>query len=465
MPTLEFTRRRFRRMMVVAAGAVALSFGFTAKSVRGAADEPPKDKSQQRQAADKDKPAGAPGTLVDPSGKPAEEKAKPAAQISDDAKAVLDQVRDAYHKLDAVQMKGTWNAEFDVEGEKGKQNAEFTSSFQAPNKYRHETKDDILFGSTGEKMYVYSPDANRYLTKDAPKDRAAAGDLPAPFGQILREKNPALLLAVTSDESPLVTEGVTKVEKLDDVKLEGDKSYTALRMTTDEDASVKVLIDPQTHLVRQWSFDMKPLLEKRGREKVNKAQLTVDYADVKTGDAAKPAGEAAFAWAPPQGAKDAAEVAAAKEENPAAALEGKAAPDFTLEGMDGKPVKLADLKGSVVVLDFWATWCPPCRKGLPHLDKLYQANKGKGLKAFAVDLKETKDEVKQFVEQTKLGVPVLLDTDGKVAESYKVSGIPQTVVIGKDGKVQTVIVGFGDGDDRLDKALEKAMKDQVSQAR
>src|SRR6266567_6324367 len=78
------------------------------------------------------------------------------------------------------------------------------------------------------------------------------------------------------------------------------------------------------------------------------------------------------------------------------ALVGKQAPDFALKTLDDKDVKLSDLKGNVVVLDFWATWCPPCRKSLPHLNKVANDKElaDKGLKVFAVNCRETKDKVK-----------------------------------------------------------------------
>jgi thiol-disulfide isomerase/thioredoxin len=128
--------------------------------------------------------------------------------------------------------------------------------------------------------------------------------------------------------------------------------------------------------------------------------------------------------------------------------------------MDGKDVALKDLKGKVVVLDMWATWCPPCRASLPHLDKLYQSVKDKGVNVFAVNLQEEQDDVAAFVKKTNLTVPVLLDKDGAVAQSYKASAIPQTVIIGKDGKVAKVFVGFGGEETARDMkaAVEKAMK-------
>jgi peroxiredoxin len=142
----------------------------------------------------------------------------------------------------------------------------------------------------------------------------------------------------------------------------------------------------------------------------------------------------------------------------ASELEGKAAPNFKLEGLDGKSISLADLKGKVIVLDFWATWCGPCRLSLPHLDKLYQAQKEKGLQVFALDQQEGKDEVEAFVKKTGLTVPVLLDSEGKVGNQYGVTGIPQTVVIGKDGKIAKIFVGFDPDSSpaELEKAVEAA---------
>lgn len=141
-------------------------------------------------------------------------------------------------------------------------------------------------------------------------------------------------------------------------------------------------------------------------------------------------------------------------------LVGKPAPDFTLTTLDGKEVKLSSLKDNVVVLDFWATWCPPCRKSLPHLQELSKNEEmaKKGLKVLAVNLREKSDTVEKFVKDGNFSFTVPMDTDGAVAKTYGVQGIPTTVIVGKGGNVQDVFVGFGPGSaEKMDAAINKAL--------
>ena len=124
-------------------------------------------------------------------------------------------------------------------------------------------------------------------------------------------------------------------------------------------------------------------------------------------------------------------------------LKGKPAPDFELETADGGKFKLSDEKGkNVVVLDFWATWCGPCVQAMPIIDKVTRAHAAKGVKLIAVNLRETEDDVKAFMKQHKLSPIVAMDRDGDTAEKYRVSGIPQTVVIDKQGNVSQIHVGL-----------------------
>ena len=145
-------------------------------------------------------------------------------------------------------------------------------------------------------------------------------------------------------------------------------------------------------------------------------------------------------------------------------LEGKAAPQFALQTVAGKDMSLKDEKGNVVLLDFWATWCPPGRASLPHLQKVYEDEKFKsdGLKVYAVNEGEEKDKAKSYCDENKLTFPVALDKSHAVGGKYLVHGIPTTVVIGRDGKVKKVFIGYGDG---LEEQVRTAVTDALAEAK
>ncbi len=159
-------------------------------------------------------------------------------------------------------------------------------------------------------------------------------------------------------------------------------------------------------------------------------------------------------------------IAARVQDKSPESLEGQAAPDVSfaslVDGKEAAEVKLSSLKGSVVVLDYWATWCPPCRKSLPHLDELSQDKDlaAKGLKVFAVNSKEPAGKVAPFIAKAGYKFNVLLDTAGDFGTKYLVSGIPTTVVVGRDGKVAKAFVGFDEEESpkMLKQAVEEALK-------
>jgi peroxiredoxin len=142
-------------------------------------------------------------------------------------------------------------------------------------------------------------------------------------------------------------------------------------------------------------------------------------------------------------------------------LVGKAAQDFSLKTVDGRTVKPSDYKGGVVVLDFWATWCGPCQESLPNLNRLSNdADLAKrGLRVLAVDSREPVETVKAFLDQNHYTLPVALDNDGSTEKAYGVEGLPTTVVIGRDGVVRNIFVGFAPAtsETELSAAIKKAL--------
>jgi thiol-disulfide isomerase/thioredoxin len=121
----------------------------------------------------------------------------------------------------------------------------------------------------------------------------------------------------------------------------------------------------------------------------------------------------------------------------------KAAPDFTLLDIDGQQVSLQQYRGKVVFLNFWATWCIPCREEMPVLERLHQTYQ-QDLAIISIDLKESVDQVKAFFQKHGLSFPSLLDPNGVVFRDYLVAGMPTTYLIDRDGTMLARGVGGRD---------------------
>jgi peroxiredoxin len=119
---------------------------------------------------------------------------------------------------------------------------------------------------------------------------------------------------------------------------------------------------------------------------------------------------------------------------------GDPAPDFQLTSLDGKPVKLSDYRGRYVLLNFWATWCPPCREEMPALEETYRAYRDRGWVVLGVNIAETKVTVGGFVRQQGVTFPIVLDSDRSVTERYHVEPIPTSYLIGPDGRIRKKVV-------------------------
>jgi peroxiredoxin/outer membrane lipoprotein-sorting protein len=389
------------------------------------------------------------------------EKEKPQAKVSAGARELIEKVAGAYRKLKGIELAGRVTLSTDDGSQKRSHEATFESAYQAPNRFRHQIKDQPLLGSTGEKVYGYSTLDNVYFEEAAAKEKVMVGDLPRVQATLLRAQNPSLVLAISKDPAAEIMQEVEAIDLGAAEQIEG-RNYPALKMTIDGSERMTVLLDPETYLIRRAVTDLLPLLEKEGRTGMKEALYTVDYTTAKA-DAAVNAEQ--FAWAAPAGARDLAKLVSSRRtmgggnQGERSALVGNDAPDFTLEGLDGKPVTLSDLKGSVVVLDFWATWCGPCVVSLPHLDKIYQDMKGDGLKVFALNVSEGPEKVKHFVETKGLSLPVLMDAEAEVYKQYDVQGLPTQVIIGKDGTVKKVILGI---DPNGDEALRTLLKEELS---
>ncbi|MFN8470780.1 MAG: redoxin domain-containing protein [Anaerolineae bacterium] len=136
---------------------------------------------------------------------------------------------------------------------------------------------------------------------------------------------------------------------------------------------------------------------------------------------------------------------------------GEVPPDFTLKDLDGKTWTVSELKGKPVVLNFWATWCAPCKFEMPALQSIYQKYKDKGLVVLAVDIKTDNGEaaVRKYQQEIGMTFPIVMDTTGETENNYRVRAYPTSFFIGKDGKLREVKRGAFMSADQIEASVGK----------
>jgi len=126
---------------------------------------------------------------------------------------------------------------------------------------------------------------------------------------------------------------------------------------------------------------------------------------------------------------------------PPAPISGHPAPDFTLPDLGGDSLRLSDFRGRVVLLVFWATWCPACRAQMPAIRNAYEELEDQGFVAIGVNMREDSKHVVAFVKEHRLNFPVAIDNEGRVIQRYRVWGVPSNFLIDREGIVQRAHVG------------------------
>ena len=136
---------------------------------------------------------------------------------------------------------------------------------------------------------------------------------------------------------------------------------------------------------------------------------------------------------------------------------GSRAPAFDLP-TTAKPVRLADLKGQVVYIDFWASWCAPCKQSFPFMSDMQAKYGPRGFKVIGVNVDQKREDADKFLASTPAGFTIGYDTSGKVAEVYQPKGMPTSYLIGADGKVRAVHIGFKDADrQKIEAEIQSAL--------
>ena len=138
---------------------------------------------------------------------------------------------------------------------------------------------------------------------------------------------------------------------------------------------------------------------------------------------------------------------------------GEVAPDFTVEMLDGSKVTLSELRGKVVLVGFWATWCPPCRQELSHMQKdVIDRFAGKELVVLPISRGEKRQTVEEYIAKMGYTFPIGLDGDQSIYKKYATNYIPRSFVVGRDGKVVYVAVGY---DEQIAKEIDEAISEAL----
>ncbi len=384
------------------------------------------------------------------------------------ARAELDSIGSVHARLAHYRFEGV--VQVVVTGKGVNQNLEMPVRyvFDRPARLRTEIQNPSM-GSTlvsdGDTLTISAPSLQQYTRQPAPSLLPGGGNdafarQVDPLGEYARMASTATLVRAIGRDTVQTAAG-----SIDVVKLE---------VTSPPDTTAKGLlmhprtlwVDPASHRVLRDSVRVD--IDHPQLGPVTSMQVT---RLVRFSDEAQPDSE--FQFQPRAGDRRVARIGAPPAEGPT--LEGKLAPDFTLTRLAkataatkpprtararaaataARTVKLSALRGQVVVLDFWATWCGPCRRWMPLVDKAHAEFGPKGLQVFAVNLRESEGDVRAFLVKTGVKVPVLLDHDGSVGAAYGASSIPLTVIVGRDGKVVRSLIGAHPEED-LRAALREA---------
>ncbi|MCC6797158.1 MAG: redoxin domain-containing protein [Candidatus Hydrogenedentes bacterium] len=351
-------------------------------------------------------------------------------------KEVLDSVGSFYKGLNTVACTYALALETEADGKKNSLALDFAFVAERPNKVSFvqvKSQGGVDVVSDGSSVTVSIPKLKKYAA-EGPADSIGSA---LEWGALnpVTQFNSILGDLLSADPAGALLDGTTGARYVGEEDVDGQKLRHIVLTQDDMDVGFWFQSGEKPYLTR-----VLPDLSK-GLEGNMKVTLDIKL----TGwTANEPIPADRFTFRAPEGFEKAVDFTAmfGSDKRPADALVGGTAPTFSLKSLDGGTVDLQSYLGkNILVLDFWATWCGPCVMSLPILTDVTEAFKDKGVVFVGVNQGEGAEEIKAFLSEQKLAFNVALDTDAAVAGKYMVNGIPQTVIIGKSGKVEAVHVG------------------------
>jgi thiol-disulfide isomerase/thioredoxin len=382
-------------------------------------------------------------------------------QALPDGKELLKQSGDAFNKFHSYQYE--W--EIAVGTPTGTNPVKMTSTYSCaainPDRRRVENKAsgigfEMLTVADGEYTWTYLPMFSQYTKKAALQDPQST---PSSLGMLGLQD--FFIPAKTTGEEAVEINGKkfdcwlveSKVDKLSMPQLLGMEVRDAVArfwIAKDLRISLQVTMSGKVS-IKGMPVPMETPAPMEMQEKMTMLSLRIDP-DLP---------DSLFRFTPPEGSREVAEFPAPSiGARPASGvtkpdLAGKPAPAFHIQSLDGKTYDLAQLKGKVVLLDFWTTWCGPCRKEMPELDKLQQEYGSDDLILLGFAVSEDRSLVESYLKEAKVTHAVALTNNTDIAAAYKISAFPTYIVIGRDGVVVDTQVG-SEGAETLRSLLAKA---------
>ncbi len=391
-------------------------------------------------------------------------------KIDAESQRVLDAFGKYYSALQGFKVAVNIDLSVDRDGVKQDVKFEQQLAVERPNKFSY-VYDGAGGGasiiSDGKDLSVYIKPLAKYAVEEAPERLESLFTNPIVMGVLsMGNATPVTAALVSPDPARQLSSTAESIEYAGQEEVDGVKCHHL--KATGAQMDWQVWIDAgEKPLVRKFLPDLTKALEAMAKAQPGRAQLAgmkiENVVTYKDWELDPKFGDDAFAFIAPENVEkfDSLMEMFAGARGPAVepephALLGKPAPAVDLELLDGGKLDLASYKNkNVVILDFWATWCGPCVRAMPIIDKVAEKYKDQGVLLFAVNIQEMPDEIKKFLAETELEVAVALDTEGATAQAYLAEAIPQTVIVGKDGSVQVVKIGVSpDLEASLDGDLE-----------
>lgn len=377
------------------------------------------------------------------------------------ADSVLKDFAKYYTEAKTFQAKVTSTLNMEAKGMKNQMESTYDLAVQRPNMLAFRLSSGMMGGSIlsdGTTKIFYIPMVKKYTSEKAPANLDEVFD---PFVQaMIAQSLPfGFESLLTTDVLADLHENTTKITYGGSVDLNGVKAHQVKILV--KIFSVDLWIaegDRPVLLKAEAIMDIAALpAEQLKQFEIKDMRRTTVYSDWKINE---PIAPETFQFQPPADAEKVDSfIPGGAGEQKVSPLVGQVAPDFSLKDLGGAEVKLSSLRGKVVVIDFWATWCPPCVRSLPVLIEVTKAFQDQGVVFYAINAREDAAKIQEFLKSKELNLPTLLDADGAVMKLYGVQSIPQSVVIDKEGIIRGVHVGFSpDLKSKLTSELEALVK-------